>query len=882
MCDEILYEGARFYKCALQVNPYSYAAYRGVSPSEENSYNTQILKQCQKNKIEVVGLADHGDVESSIILREHLKSNAIVVFPGFEICSSEKVHFVCLFSESSSQNDLIGYISKLEINANEKTSPSKLNATQILNKVGEMSGIAFAAHCTDDNGILKHRLNNIWRDPSLMIAQIKHSVIDLQDVESGFYYRVLLNKEDNYKRNKPVAIINAMDVSIPEDLGKKSASCLVKMTTPTFQAFKKAFHDPESRIRLNHDLPEQPYSVIHSVEWQGAGFFTDSSIALSKHLNTIIGGRGTGKTTLLESIRYALDLSDRGENHKTLESIRRTNFGNSTIILNITSKAQQGQRYTISRRFGESPIIQNDQGDISHLTVGDLLPDIEFLGQNEILEIEKDENAKLALIHNFLPDSFQLNERIADIKHKLANNRNILIKAKQELDDLESKIAQEEKLKEQVTRFQELGIEGKLQNTQLLEKEKVIQTRTTEQLDSLEKWVADYKTIFDLTFLQDGNIENLPNKENIVDTRKILQDLQKILNGLIGQAGESMQKFREKYQNIQSTWQVESGKIRDELNAAIAQLPGQAGKTGKALGAEYVAIIKHLTLIEQQKKEHERQKNLIRVIASKRMELLEEYRSTAFNRFNGMNTAVKKLNKGYLKDRVKISVVRCGNVESLKDFLLKIDGIGQSKIQWLDEPEIELDLVDWSKWIKEKDESAFMDKYRAHGLTKNTVDKLLGLDLESRLILQEIELNDVVGIELNTAHEGKDTHYVSLDNLSTGQKCTAILNLLLLSRDDPLIIDQPEDNLDNAFIAERIVQDLRKFKTNRQFLFATHNANIPVFGDAELIAVLDSNKDRGTVKHIGSIDKPEVGSQAAEILEGGKAAFTIRKDKYGF
>ena len=108
------------------------------------------------------------------------------------------------------------------------------------------------------------------------------------------------------------------------------------------------------------------------------------------------------------------------------------------------------------------------------------------------------------------------------------------------------------------------------------------------------------------------------------------------------------------------------------------------------------------------------------------------------------------------------------------------------------------------------------------------------------------------------------------------------MNLLLLSREDPLIIDQPEDNLDNAFIAERIVQDLRKSKTNRQFLFATHNANIPVLGDAEMITVLSGKHDNGPIHHEGSIDKPEVRDQAAEILEGGQAAFDMRRNKYGF
>ena len=120
-----------------------------------------------------------------------------------------------------------------------------------------------------------------------------------------------------------------------------------------------------------------------------------------------------------------------------------------------------------------------------------------------------------------------------------------------------------------------------------------------------------------------------------------------------------------------------------------------------------------------------------------------------------------------------------------------------------------------------------------------------------------------------------------LPKLSTGQQCTAILHLLLLDNPDPLIIDQPEDNLDNAFIADHIVNELRASKTKRQFLFATHNANIPVFGDAEWIGVLHEEDGRAKLQASGSIDAPDVKELAANILEGGKEAFTHRREKYG-
>ncbi|EMA4784783.1 hypothetical protein U3C50_004613 [Providencia rettgeri] len=96
-----------------------------------------------------------------------------------------------------------------------------------------------------------------------------------------------------YHRNVPMALINAKDIEEPETLRKDNASCLIKMTIPSFSAFKQAFNDPESRVRLNSDISEQYYSRLESVVFIG-GYLGGVEIDFSEHLNTVIGGRGTG------------------------------------------------------------------------------------------------------------------------------------------------------------------------------------------------------------------------------------------------------------------------------------------------------------------------------------------------------------------------------------------------------------------------------------------------------------------------------------------------------------------------------------------------------------------------------------------------------------
>ena len=154
--------------------------------------------------------------------------------------------------------------------------------------------------------------------------------------------------------------------------------------------------------------------------------------------------------------------------------------------------------------------------------------------------------------------------------------------------------------------------------------------------------------------------------------------------------------------------------------------------------------------------------------------------------------------------------------------------------------------------------------------------------------IEELELSSTTAIRLNTAPAGKPPHWQALEELSKGQKATAVLLLLLLESDAPLIIDQPEDDLDNRFITEGIVPKMREEKRHRQFLFSTHNANIPVLGDAELIIGLAAMGEAGQGKaqiareHIGSIDSQPVQELVEDLLEGGKDAFETRRLKYGF
>ncbi|HCF7229008.1 TPA: ATP-binding protein, partial [Pseudomonas aeruginosa] len=118
--------------------------------------------------------------------------------------------------------------------------------------------------------------------------------------------------------------------------------------------------------------------------------------------------------------------------------------------------------------------------------------------------------------------------------------------------------------------------------------------------------------------------------------------------------------------------------------------------------------------------------------------------------------------------------------------------------------------------------------------------------------------------------------------LSEGQRNTAILHMLLVKGDGPIVIDQPEDEVDASFIYKELVPLLRQAKQTRQVILATHNANLPVNADAELVVALESRQGKGCVLAQGGLDKKDASHAVLEIMEGSEEAFRRRRQKYHY
>ena len=262
------------------------------------------------------------------------------------------------------------------------------------------------------------------------------------------------------------------------------------------------------------------------------------------------------------------------------------------------------------------------------------------------------------------------------------------------------------------------------------------------------------------------------------------------------------------------------------------------------------------------------------LLQSERTALLEQLSELRDKRFATRKAVADRINAS-LSPTIRVSIVQYGNPECYQRLLE--DGLRGARIKHGVVAQKIVNTfwpVDLSNVVKRKDTAPLVDKAE---LNPDQAEKAVAVLLGSRLLfeLETVELMDLPRIELKDG----DTYKDSL-SLSTGQKCTSILPILLLDSENPLLVDQPEDNLDNSFIYETVVDSIRKVKCQRQLIFVTHNPNIPVLGDAEKVFVLESDGRSGRKANEGTVDQCR--TEIVTLLEGGEEAFKQRRERYAY
>lgn len=875
-------DGARFYRCALQVNPFAYLeTHRKATPfTSEDEYNTAIIETCLNAGIEVIAVTDHYRVKHSAGLVRAARNANLHAFSGFEAVTKDGVHFLCLF-DPDKDDVLERFIGDCGIHDSDRPSPTgSKDATELLEAAKAWGAVCIAAHVASEGGLLRKLSGqsriNVWTHPDLLACALPGPVDDAPDRIRP----ILENKDAQHRRDRPLAVLNASDVNGPDDLKKEGASCFIKMSTVSVEAFRQAFLDPDSRIRLHSDLKPEPHAEFLAVTWEG-GFLRDTAVHFNENLNVLVGGRGTGKSTMIESIRYALGLDPLGEEARTAHEgvVRHVLQSGTKVSLLVRSHKPSERCYTIERSVPNPPVVKDEAGEVLTLSPQDVMPGVEVFGQHEISELTKSPEKLTLLLERFVDRDPALSGRKSQVRLQLERSRSRIVDARRELQRLDERLAALPGLEETQKRFQEAGLEERLKEKSLLVREERLFSNLDERLDqyrTLHNELADGLPV-DTAFVSSKALEGLPNADILSEIEGILGTLSRKLDTLGEQFGKALAEADRAIKETKSRWSERKTAIEDTYEKLLREL-----QKSKIDGAEFIRLRQQIEDLRPLHDRMERHRRDLEAHEAQRRNLLVEWEDIKAAEYRQVETAAKRVSRK-LRDRVQVRVTMAGNRDPLERLLREIGGNLAAALERLRGHD-QLSLRELAQRCREG-----KDALRTHyKLPTGAAERIAQADLELFMRIEELELPATTEIELNTAPDGAPANWQTLRALSTGQKATAVLLLLLLESDAPLVVDQPEDDLDNRFITEGVVPIMRQEKRRRQFVFSTHNANIPVLGDAELILGLAATGEaqegqaRIAPQHMASIDSRPVRELVEEILEGGKAAFEMRRSKYGF
>ena len=876
-------DGARFYRCALQVNPFAYLeTHKKSTPfASEDEYNAAIISACVDIGIEVIAVTDHYRVKHSMSLVRAARDANVHAFCGFEAVTSDGVHFLCLFDPDKDEV-LERFIGDCGILDTDHPSPTGTRDSIYLLETAKKKwgAVCIAAHVASKGGLLKKLSGqsrvNVWTHPELLACALPGPVNDAPDGIRP----ILQNKDVAHKRNRPPAILNASDVNDPEDLNKNGASCFIKMSTVSVEAFRQAFLDPDSRVRLHSDREPEPHAEFIAMTWEG-GFLRDTAVHFNENLNVLVGGRGTGKSTMIESIRYALGLEPLGEEaQKAHEGVIRQVLQSGTkVSLLVRSYKPSKCCYTIERSVPNPPVVKDEAGKVLTLSPRDVMPGVEVFGQHEISELTKSPEKLTLLLERFVDWNPALSGQKSKLRQELERSRSRLVRVNRELQFLDEQLAALPGLEETQKRFQQAGLEEQLKEKSRLVREEQLFSNLEERLDQYRTQHIELTEALpiDTAFVSSKALGGLPNSDIISEIEETLRTLSTKLETLGEKIGKALAETDHAIAQTKSRWNERKTAIEETYEKLLREL-----QKSKIDGAEFIQLRRQIEELRPLKDKMERLKRDLDVHEAERRNLLAEWEGAKAAEYRQIETAARGVSRK-LRDKVQVKVTMAGNCDPLEKLLREVGGNLATALERLREHE-QLSLPEFAQRCREGKE-ALKEHYN---LPPGAAERIAQADMNLFMRIEELELPATTEIELNTASEGEPANWQALRSLSTGQKATAVLLLLLLESEAPLVVDQPEDDLDNRFITESVVPIIRQEKCRRQFVFSTHNANIPVLGDAELILGLAATGDaregqaRIATAHMASIDSGPVREMVEELLEGGKVAFEMRRSKYGF
>lgn len=655
------------------------------------------------------------------------------------------------------------------------------------------------------------------------------------------------------------AEVHGSDAKKITDIGARKEACYLKLGDFSFEAVKFALRDKQARV--SSELLHYKHSYIQKISFEGAGALGGAEICLSPELNTLIGIRGSGKSSVLEGIRYALNIpfGEKASDQEYKDGLVR-HLLRSGGKITLDAIDRRGQPYQIRRILDERPdVYVNGQLQPGVSLRETVLHKPIYFGQKDLSStgagFEKDLIEKL------------VGETLVPIRQKIDQARQSVIDAIGQIKRLKRATAQKQEWSQKkqdalfkLKFYQQHGVEEKLQK-------QIDFDRDERKADQIIQGTQNY--LFELNGFIAGFEDELKNQilyksaQNHAFFDDFFATYQQLLQGFdnIKAIATNGQPVLQQLQQKLTSFREQKLALKEEFAEIERQLAGEL----KQAGAQAISPLefKQLkTLLDQ---------------ADQMLSVLDKSEQQHADLGQALERELASINDLWLEEYRAIEKI-LSNINRT-DSPLKI--VPQFKANKADMLKHIQDLFRGSR-IRETTLQNLVENYSDFGAMWRDKDQLLQqVAGSSEIFLQYFEDNLDALLTWQVPNIFTiEYHGKALAHHSLGQRASALMLFVLSQRDnDVVIIDQPEDDLDNQTIYDDVIKLIRELKPETQFILATHNANIPVLGDAEQVVACEYIDDQISVVS-GSIDCAEVQQRIVGIMEGGAEAFEKRKQVY--
>ncbi|WP_462269749.1 TrlF family AAA-like ATPase [Desulfobacter sp.] len=836
-------------------------------------YNSDYVQALTEAGIEVGVITNHNkfDFVEFKALKKTARRKGIFLLPGMELSvndGSNGIHTLVVFSDKwlENGNDYINQFLNVAFegktpeeyeNENGRSSFGLIETIKKLEGYNRDFFLVFA-HVEDKSGLWHEldggRLQELGKSEFFCRRSLAFQKVRTHDMQGR---KCRVGVQDWLAQAYPTEVEGSDPKSI-EQIGKGEA-CYLKIGDFTFEAIKYALLDFKHRVASEPHNPK--HSHIKNVSFEG-GVLDGKSINFSSELNTLIGIRGSGKSSILEAVRYALEI-EFGE--KALDTDYKKHLVEHVLgsggKITLQATDQRGQQYEIRRISREKPDVYVNGILQPGISIRDtVLHKPLYFGQKDLSSrgdgFEKDLVEKL------------VGEKLAGVRQKIAEQGQKVIELVRRLKKLSntSERKSEYEAKKQDAEFRlkfyiDHGVEQKLQKQVDFDSDS---RKCTQVINFVQSYLDELESFINQHEDDLNNQKIYTSKQNdtfftgfFVCYDKLLSSFNSIKTALV--EGRKTAVELQKKAN-------EFAKIKDGLKEEFAEIERKLAEQLRASGVQAIRPDEFRNL----RKTVDQATQMLKAIAKE-----ESNRSI--------------LKEELLKELVKLNDLWHEEFKLVKIELDKVNQGGHSSLSI--ETAYKGDKTAFIAFMKDVFRGSRLREATFQSLTERFVDfgamfkewnelmKELGTSAQlfSQYFTDNIEalLTWQVPNSFKIKYRGKELKHHSL-----GQRASALILFILSQQEnDVFLIDQPEDDLDNQTIYEDVIKLIRQLKPKTQFIFATHNANFPVLGDAEQIIACSYSDDEIQSKS-GGIDCPGLQQEIVNIMEGGEDAFLQRKRRY--